>query len=158
MKWISHIAFVKNKVAKGIGIIQRASKFLTKATLSKLYPTFIFPYLIYCAEVWGCSKSVHLSPLKLIQKKIVRVITFSDILAHTAPLFKQLNILPLDKLIFHMIGLFMYKIHPNMHPSVINKMYVQNHSIYYKYLAKISVTSLRDNPTFMLKVSTVQVS
>ena len=59
-------------------------------------------------EVWGCAKSVHLSPLKLIQKKIVRVITFSDRLAHTAPLFKQLNILPLDKLIFHRIGLFMY--------------------------------------------------
>ena len=130
LKWTSHIAFVKNKVAKGIGIIQRASKFLTKATLSKLYYTFIFPYLIYCVEVWGCAKSVHLSPLKLIQKKIVRVITFSDRLAHTAPLFKQLNILPLDKLIFHRIGLFMYKIHHNMHPSVINEMYVQNHNIY----------------------------
>ena len=36
LKWTSHIAFVKNKVAEGIGIIQRASKFLTKATLSKL--------------------------------------------------------------------------------------------------------------------------
>ena len=62
LKWTSHIAFVKNKVAKGIGIIQRASKFLTKATLSKLYYTFIFPYLIYCVEVWGCAKSLHLSP------------------------------------------------------------------------------------------------
>ena len=81
-------------------------------------------------DVWGCAKSVHLSPLKLIQKKIVRVITFSDRLVHTAPLFKQLNILPLDKIIFHRIGLFMYKIHHNMHSSVINEMYVQNHNIY----------------------------
>ena len=30
LKWISHIAFVKNIVAKGIGIIRRASKLLTK--------------------------------------------------------------------------------------------------------------------------------
>ena len=45
LKWTSHIAFVKNKVAMGIGIIQRASTFLTKATLSKLYHTFNFPYL-----------------------------------------------------------------------------------------------------------------
>ena len=51
---------------------------------------------MYCVKVWGCAKSVHLSPLKLIQKKIVRVITLSDKLAHTAPLFKQLNILPLN--------------------------------------------------------------
>ena len=81
-------------------------------------------------EVWGCAKSVHLSPLKLIQKKIVRVITFSDRLAHTAPQFKQLNILPVDKLIFNRIGLFMCKIHHNMHPWVIVDMYVQNHNIY----------------------------
>ena len=71
LKCTSHIAFVKNKVAKGIGIIQRASKFLTKATHQ-----FIFLNLIYCVEVWGCAKSVHLSHLKLKQKKIVRVITF----------------------------------------------------------------------------------
>ena len=62
----------------------KASKFLTKATLSKFYYSFIIPYLIYCVEVWGCKKSVHLSPLKLIQKNIVRVITFSDRLPHTA--------------------------------------------------------------------------
>ena len=47
-----------------IGIILRASKFLTKATLCKIYYTFIFPYLMYCIEVWECAKSVHLSPLK----------------------------------------------------------------------------------------------
>ena len=70
LKWTSHIAFVKNKVAKGIGIIRRASKFLTKATLCNLCYTFIFPYLIYCVEVWGCAKSAHLSPLKLIQKNL----------------------------------------------------------------------------------------
>ena len=105
------------------------------------------------------SISVHLSSLKLIRKKIVRVITFSDRLAHTAPLFKQLNTLPLDKLIFHRIGLFMYKIHHNMHPSVINEMYVQNHNIYdYNTRQNFSYTSLRDKPTFMLKVSTAQVS
>ena len=130
LKWTSHIAFVKNKVAKSIGIIRRASKFLTKPTLCKLHYTFIFPYLINCVEVWRCAKCVHLSLMKLIQKKFVRVITFPDRLAHTAPLFKQLNILPLDRLIYHGIGLFMYKIHHNMYPSVINEMYVQNHNIY----------------------------
>ena len=109
-----------------IDIILRASKFLTKATLCKIYYTFIFPYLMYCIEVWGCAKSVHLSPLKLIQKKIVKVITFSGILALTAPLFEHLNILPSDKLICHRIGLFMYKINHNIYPSVINEMYVQN--------------------------------
>ena len=51
LSWTSNIAFVKNKVAKGIGIIQRASKLLTKATFSKLQYSFIFLYLIYCVVV-----------------------------------------------------------------------------------------------------------
>ena len=60
LKWSGHIAYVKNKIAKGIGIIQRASKFLTKATISKLYYTFnfIFPYLIYCVEFFSTLFSI----------------------------------------------------------------------------------------------------
>ena len=64
LNWTSHIAFVKNKLAKGIGIIQRASKFLTKATLSKLYYTFIFPYLIkYIVWKFGDVQRVYIYPL-----------------------------------------------------------------------------------------------
>ena len=56
LNWIEHIGYVKNKVAKGIGIICKASNFLTKKVLLTLYNTFIFPYLIYCVEIWGCAK------------------------------------------------------------------------------------------------------
>ena len=42
--WIDHITYVKNKVAKGIGIIRRARKLLNKKALLNLYHTFIiFP-------------------------------------------------------------------------------------------------------------------
>ena len=60
--WIDHITYVKNEVAKGIGIIRKASKLLYKKALLNLYHTFIFPYLIYCVEIWECAKKTHLSP------------------------------------------------------------------------------------------------
>ena len=53
---IEHIGYVKNKVAKGIGIICKARNFFPKKVLLTLYNTFIFPYLIYCVEIWGCAK------------------------------------------------------------------------------------------------------
>ena len=53
LNWVSHITYVKNKIAKGIGIIKKARPFLNKSSLSNLYYTFIYPYLIYCVEVWG---------------------------------------------------------------------------------------------------------
>ena len=64
LKWTSHIAFLKIKVAKGIGIIQRASTILTKATPSKLY-TFIFRYLIYCI---GMCKNCTFVPFEINAK------------------------------------------------------------------------------------------
>ena len=79
---------------------------------------------------FGDVQKVYICPLEINAKELVRVITFSKRLAHKASLFKQLNILPLKKFIYHRIGLFMYKIHHNLHPSVINKMYVQSHNIY----------------------------
>ena len=101
LNWIDHITYVKNKVAKGIGIIRKASKLLNKKAQLNLYYTFIYPYLIYCVEIWGCAKKTHLSPLYLLQKQIVRIITFSDKMAHTDLIFKDLHVLPIDQ--FHVL-------------------------------------------------------
>ena len=130
LNWIDHITYIKNKVAKGIGIIRKAQKLLNKKALLNLYHTLIFPYLIYCVEIWGCAKKTHLSPLYLLQKRIVRIITFSDKMAHTNPIFKNLHVLPIDKLIHNRIGVFMYKIFYKLQPTIINNMYTQNLNVH----------------------------
>ena len=79
---------IKNKISKGFDIILRARKFFTQKTLQNLYHSFIFPYLIlYCVEIWGSAPDAHLLPLILLQKKVVRVISFSPYLAHTKETF-----------------------------------------------------------------------
>ena len=50
-----------NKIAKGVGIVKKARPFLNKSVLSNLYHTFIYQYLIYCVDVWGSAKKVHLN-------------------------------------------------------------------------------------------------
>ena len=66
LKWTNHIAYVKNKIAKGFGIILRARKFFNCKTLFNLYHAFIFPYLIYCVEIWGNARDIHLLPLNVL--------------------------------------------------------------------------------------------
>ena len=104
---------------KGFGIILRARKFFNHKTLLNLYHAFIFPYLIYCVEIWGNARDIHLLPLITLQKKIVRAITFSQYLAHTAEIFIKLDILPFKKLVIHRIGILMFKTHFECVPSVI---------------------------------------
>ena len=70
LKWTNHI-YIKNKIAKGFGIILRARRFFNRKTLLNLYHSFIFLYLIYCVEIWGNAADIYLLPLIKLQKKIV---------------------------------------------------------------------------------------
>ena len=130
LNWTQHIAHVKNKVSKGIGIMYRARNYLTKNSLKSLYFSYIYPYLIYCVEIWGISPQTHLKPLLLLQKKIVRIMTFSTYCAHTAPIFKDLNILTIDKLVIHRIGIMMYKFSNGLLPTVLNSLYQKNNEVH----------------------------
>ena len=62
IKWPNHISYINSKIAKETGIICRARNFFSKSALINLYYAFIFPYLIYCVEVWGNAFSTHVQP------------------------------------------------------------------------------------------------
>ena len=46
ISWIQHIAYVKGKISKGIGIMYQARKHLTKKTMVNLYNAYIYLYLL----------------------------------------------------------------------------------------------------------------
>ena len=142
LNWIEHISYVKNKISKGIGILYKARQFLEKRDLLNLYYSYIYPYLIYCIEIWGCAAKSHMNPLYLTQKKIIRIITFSHYISHTQPLFQDLSILPLEKLVLYRIALIMYKISNCLIPKTMSDLYITNKDIHsydtrYKNLFRI---------------------
>ena len=64
--------------------------------------------LIYCVNIWGHAGDRLLNPLVLVQKQIVRIITFSAFLVHTAPIFLKLRLLSLCKIVLQRNSVFMY--------------------------------------------------
>ena len=107
--WKNHIIYTSKKFARGLGVFCKARRVLDKETLKKLYFTFIYPYLIYCVHVWGNSAKTHLGHLQKLQKKIVRVITFSKFNSHTEPLMYELKLLNIVKIHLFAVGIFMFK-------------------------------------------------
>jgi hypothetical protein len=71
LTWTIHINNIKNKIAKGLGIINKVKKLMNKGTLLTLYYSFVFPYLSYCISIWGCAANTHLFTLLKIQKKLL---------------------------------------------------------------------------------------
>ena len=64
-----------------------------------------------------------LKPLTILQKKAVRLICFSEVNAHSSPLFLKLEILKLSDLIFLQNALFMHDFHADVLPPVFRDFF-----------------------------------
>ena len=79
LNWSAHIPHVKNKVSKCFGILLKTRTYLSRKCLLDLYHSFAYTYLIYCVELWGHLNDTVLRPIFLLQKKIIRIISFSPL-------------------------------------------------------------------------------
>ena len=77
--WGEHINMVKSKVSKGIGILRKARIYLKIPSLLTLYYSFLYPYLMYCIEVWGLLVSQIFSHYSCYKKELSGSLHCQDI-------------------------------------------------------------------------------
>ena len=130
INWKPHIELINRKLSKFIGILNHASKVLTTNVLTKLYYAFCYPYLLYGILVWGKAYKTNLQPLQITQKRLLRIITKSEYLANTAPLYKRLKIMKIFEIYKLRICTFVYLYTLNALPNVFQNIYVNNSRIY----------------------------
>ena len=130
LNWKNHIQYLKGKIARGIGILKLCRKYFTKSTLVTLYYSFIYPHLFYNLEVWGAACCTHLSCLEKLQKRCIRIITSSRWDAHTAGLFKTLQILPLSQLYSLKLLVFLYKYLNGNLSSLFSNYFIRNNEMH----------------------------
>ena len=89
--------------------------FVNKKVLISIYYSLVYPFLTYAIPVWGVANDSHINPIKILQKKIVRMITFTDKfprpiepLAHTPPIFHELEILTITDVFKVQTAKFVY--------------------------------------------------
>ena len=112
-------------------------QYLERKALINLYYSLVFPYLIYCNEVWGNASAVHLEPIIKIQKRAIRTITFSSYLSPSEPIFQSLNILNFRKLVIQRVSLLMFKISKCDVPKPLHSLFRINNS-YHNYQTRRS--------------------
>ena len=83
--------------------------FMATEILRAMYYAHIYPHLQYCNPIWATTQATHLNCINLIHKKIIRIITKSSYLEHTAPLFKGMKILKLEDITKLSIATTMFK-------------------------------------------------
>lgn len=98
MSWNDQVNAVTLKLAKCVGLISRHRHILPATIKRLLYDALFNSHLCYCFLVWGKTTALNMSKLSVLQKKMVRLISNAPFLEHTAPLFKQHQIVKISDL------------------------------------------------------------
>ena len=106
MSWANHLLFIKKKISKVIGILYRLKNTFPSEVLKTLYKSLVLSYINYGLLLWG----VEVKNLEVIQKRAIRLITGSNYIAHTEPLFIQLGLLKVQDIFKLRLLKFYYKL------------------------------------------------
>ena len=130
LSWQSHINYISKKISKSIGIIYKLSKYLNRNTLISLYYSLIYPYMIYCNEVWGLGYTTHKRKLLILQKRALRIICGKLRDDHSNPLYKMLKILKINDINTFLIATFMHKHYNQEIPDIFGDMFTNNSTVH----------------------------
>lgn len=96
--WQRHIEALCSKLASGCYALLRAREHFQINILRIFYFSFIQSHLMYCIGSWGWTFTTYLEPIRRLQKRAVRTITFSQRNETSKPIFVKLQILPFNAL------------------------------------------------------------
>ena len=76
----------------------------------------IYSHIISAIEVWGSAFKTELNKIFVLQKRVMRLLTFNDVypsipgpLSPTAPIFAKLNALKVDDIYNHQVSKFVFE-------------------------------------------------
>ena len=122
----SHISAICTKLTKSLFCIRRIKNFVNQNTLKMLYFAMIHSHIVYCLNIYSCANTTTLQKIRIKQKEAIRVVCNSPYRAHTAPLFRQMNILPLDELIKYSSLKLMHNYMNRKLPFSFNETWITN--------------------------------
>ncbi len=144
-----HIKIIRTKISRSLYSLRAVKNILPQDSLQQLYHTLIHCHLIYAIQIWSSTSPANFQNLVTLQKSAVRIITNAKYNAHTEPIFKKCNILPLPNLIEFFKLQFMQRFSQKFLPVSFEGVWIRN-SIRYEGENEII---LRNNDAFNIPFS-----
>ena len=98
LSWNYHLTELSKKLARTCGMFFKVRHFLPINVLICLYNSLFSPFLQYGILVWGLTYETYINPVFLLQKRVVRAISFEHFTSPSSPIFLNLKILRLHDL------------------------------------------------------------
>ena len=137
LNWSRHIATIKTKMARYVGIMYKLKNHLPLQARLQIYHSFVQSHLNYCSLIWGFASKSLIEGIFRKQKMGLRAVIPGYINyryrdgeppAHTKASFKTYDILTIHSIIVKNALIFMHKIRhfPNMLPISVKNTIADN--------------------------------
>ena len=111
-----------------------------------LYFSLIYPFLTYGILLWGLTYPTYFKPVVTLQKRILRIMTFSEPASHSEPLLKSLNLLKFSDIIHLEILSFVYQWSHKITPTCFPDYFKPISSVHSYYTRQSLNENLLVNP------------
>ena len=99
LSWDYHINQLSKKLSRANGILAKLRHNAPIETRIQVYYAIFYSHLIYGYLLWGLTSEKNLNTIRILQKKCIRIITFSDFNSHTNQHFIDNKLLKVDEII-----------------------------------------------------------
>ena len=142
LSWKTHISELTKKLNRATGLLAKLRNYVNKNTLKSLYFSLFQSYLSYGCLAWGFAGKGLINKIFRIQKRAIRIITFSHYKCKTSLLFNKLGILKVSD---H-IELCRYEfVHDWIHgrlPTTFDKIFSYNTFLQYDFRRNIDMVTI----------------
>ena len=102
LSWKDHITNLSKKLSRTVGILYKLRPFVNLKIMKDIYYALFYSHLVYGIHVWGSAWDSSLNIIQVLQKRVVRLMTYNDTLPvfpgplpAPSPLFVKLGFLKL---------------------------------------------------------------
>ena len=92
-----HLQILNAKLKRCNSLLALSRHYVPLAILKQIYYTQFNSNIIYGCQIWGHATDISIT--STLQKKAIRIMSFSPPETHSSPLFKEFTILKIDDLI-----------------------------------------------------------
>ena len=138
LSWDTHILHLSHKLSRANGILSKLRYNAPRNVCLNVYYALFYSHLNYSCNIWGITTAENLDEIVKLQKKCVRILTFSDFDSHANPLFIELKILKVHDVIKLQQLKLTYEYNNNLIPQDLRTFFKSSFETHALYLTSLN--------------------
>ena len=143
LSWNFHILQLNKKLSRANGILSKLRHNAPFETCLQVYYAIFYSHLVYGCNIWGLTSEVNLKKVEVLQRKCIRILTFSDFRSPTNHLFLKHKILKVrDVIKFYQLKL-VYEYFENALPIDLMSLFKKSIEVHnYQLRRRLHIPSI----------------